>query len=244
MTIASSYTSTRAQIAVLPTVLIYGLAHLMMLAFGVVLGVELSGNVPLQEPSPPIGSLAVAMAVVAMAVGFYLFLSAPAGSLIWLVIAIGVAIVGQWLGGFVLSRPLAGSVGAFAVVPVAMISSTFTTAPSAVVMILAAFWGLVPGAFSFIRVSEAATGAAAGFALGASSSRRFCRSRSARCSVGPCSAHSPRVCTALGGRPGRRFSARPSARPTPSRLSPRAAPAPRRRGTIGRRDCRADSPAP
>jgi uncharacterized membrane protein YjjP (DUF1212 family) len=147
--------------------LMYGLAQLMMLAFGVVLGVQLSGNVDLQEPSPPIGPLAVAMAVVAMAVGFYLFLSAPAGSLVWLVIAIGVAIVGQWLGGFVLARPLAGSVGAFAVVPVAMISSTFKTAPSGVVMILAAFWGLVPGAFSFIRVSEAATGAAAGFALGA-----------------------------------------------------------------------------
>ena len=32
-------------------------------------------------------------------------------------------------------------------------------------MILAAFWGLVPGALSFIRVGEAATGGPAGFTI-------------------------------------------------------------------------------
>jgi uncharacterized membrane protein YjjB (DUF3815 family) len=69
-----------------------------------------------------------------------------------------VALIGQKLGGLFLSQTIAGSVGAFAVVPFAMLASRFRSAPPGVVMILAAFWALVPGALSFIRFSQAATG--------------------------------------------------------------------------------------
>ena len=143
------------------TRLVYGVAQLMLLAFGVVLGIHLAGRVEPQEPSALMGDWSIIAAVVVMAVGFYLYLSAPRGSLIWLILAIGVALVGQRLGGTFLAHSLAGSIGAFVVVPFAMLASGFKTAPSAVVMILAAFWGLVPGALSFIRFSEAATGGAA-----------------------------------------------------------------------------------
>ncbi len=146
------------------TRLVYGVAQLMLLAFGVVLGIHVAGRVAPQEASAPMGEWALYAAVVVMAIGFYLFLSAPPGSLIWLVLAIGVALIGQHLGGLFLDRSLAGSIGAFAVVPVAMFASRFKSAPPGVVMILAAFWGLVPGALSFVRFSQAATGGPADLA--------------------------------------------------------------------------------
>lgn len=143
--------------------LVYGVAQLALLAFGVVVGIDLAGRVEPQDASAEMGQWALYLAVVVMAVGFYLFLSAPAGSLLWLIAAIGVALVGQRVGGIFLGHLVAGSVGAFTVVPFAMFASRFKSAPSGVVMILAAFWALVPGALSFIRFSQAATGGPANF---------------------------------------------------------------------------------
>jgi uncharacterized membrane protein YjjB (DUF3815 family) len=40
----------------------------------------------------------------------------------------------------------------------AMLAARIKTAPPAVVMLLASFWSLVPGALSFMSVSQAATG--------------------------------------------------------------------------------------
>lgn len=144
------------------TRLVHGVAQLLLLAFGVVLGVHLAGPVEPQDGSAMMGDWSIAAAVVVMALGFYLFLSGPRGSLIWLILAIGVALIGQKLGGMFLAHSLAGSIGAFAVVPFAMLASGFKKAPSGVVMLLAAFWGLVPGALSFLRLSQAATGGPAG----------------------------------------------------------------------------------
>lgn len=94
-----------------------------------------------------------------IAVGFYLYKSAPRGSLIWLVLAIGVAMLGQRLGSLFLAPAMTGFVGAVAVVPFALFAARFKGAPSAIVLLLAAFWCLVPGALSFVNVSEvAATG--------------------------------------------------------------------------------------
>ena len=51
-----------------------------------------------------------------------------------------------------------GFVGAILAVVFAMLATRIKTAPPAVVMLLAAFWSLVPGATSFMSVSQAATG--------------------------------------------------------------------------------------
>jgi uncharacterized membrane protein YjjB (DUF3815 family) len=51
-----------------------------------------------------------------------------------------------------------GAVGAALVVPFAMLASRIRTSPPAMVMMLAAFWALVPGALSFEGLSDAATG--------------------------------------------------------------------------------------
>lgn len=138
--------------------LIYGVTQLMLLVFGVALGMHIAGRVAAQDPSPQMGDWALYVAIVVVAVGLYVYLSAPKGSLFWLMAAIGVALVGQQIGGLALPASYSGAVGAFLVVPFAMLASRIKSSPAAIVMMLAAFWALVPGALSFVSLSEAATG--------------------------------------------------------------------------------------
>ncbi len=98
-------------------------------------------------------------------VGLYVYLSAPKGSLIWLMAAIAVALVGQAIAGKFVAAAYSGFIGAFLTVPFAMLASRIKTSPPpAIVMMLAAFWALVPGALSFESVSQAATGGNIGVA--------------------------------------------------------------------------------
>jgi uncharacterized membrane protein YjjB (DUF3815 family) len=138
--------------------LVYGVAQLGLLVFGVALGTHVAGRVAPQEPSPQMGSWALYVAVVLVAIGLYVYLSAPRGSLLWLMAAIAVALVGQKVGGLFLSPSHSGAVGAFFVAPFAMVASRIKTSPPAIVMMLASFWALVPGALSFVSLSQAATG--------------------------------------------------------------------------------------
>jgi uncharacterized membrane protein YjjP (DUF1212 family) len=138
--------------------LIYGVTQLMLLVFGVGLGVHIAGRVAPQDPSVQMGQWALYAAIAVVAVGLYVYLSAPKGSLLWLIAAIGVALVGQQVGGLYLPPSYSGAVGACLVVPFAMLASRIKTSPPGIVMLLAAFWALVPGALSFVSLSEAATG--------------------------------------------------------------------------------------
>jgi uncharacterized membrane protein YjjB (DUF3815 family) len=104
------------------------------------------------------GAWSLYAAVVVIAIGLYIYLSAPKGSLVWLVLAVGVALIGQQLGGLFLSPTHSGAVGAFLVVPFAMLGARVKTSPPAIVMMLAAFWALVPGALSFQELGRAAAG--------------------------------------------------------------------------------------
>src|SRR6201991_1488881 len=140
------------------TRLIYGVAQLMLLVFGVGLGIHIAGRVAPQPPSPQMGPGALYVAVVVIALGLYIYLSAPRGSFIWLVVAIGVALVGQKVGELFLSPTHAGAIGAFLVVPFATLGAQIKTSPPAIVMLLAAFWALVPGALSFQSLGEAVAG--------------------------------------------------------------------------------------
>ena len=109
------------------------------------------------------GDWALYVAIVVVAAGLYVYLSAPKGSLFWLMGAIGVALIGQQVGGLALPASYSGAVGGFLVVPFAMLASRIKSSPPAIVMMLAAFWALVPGALSFVSLSEAATGGPATF---------------------------------------------------------------------------------
>jgi hypothetical protein len=89
----------------------------------------------MSEPRSPrsdrrrrLGGWSLFVAVVVVSIGLYIYLSAPKGSLLWLMAAIGVALVGQKVGGLFLSATHSGAVGAFLVVPFAMLAAIFSIA--------------------------------------------------------------------------------------------------------------------
>lgn len=143
------------------TRLIYGVTQLMMLVFGIGLGVHLAGAaLEPQQPSAQMGSWSLYAAVVVVSIGLYIYLSAPKGSMLWLGLAVAVALIGQKVGGLFLAPTHSGAVGAFLVVPFAMLAARIKTSPPAIVMMLSAFWALVPGALSFESLSEEVAGEA------------------------------------------------------------------------------------
>lgn len=138
--------------------MVYGISQLALLVFGVIIGVHLAGQVAPQQPSAQLGPWSLYLAIVIVGIGLSVYLSAPRGSLYWLMAAIAVALVTQQLAGKFFSPAHAGFLGAVLAVVFANLATRIRTAPPAVVMMLASFWSLVPGAMSFMSVSQAATG--------------------------------------------------------------------------------------
>ena len=138
--------------------LVYGISQLALLVFGVVIGTMIAGDVAPQAPSAQMGSWSLYVAIVVVAMGLSVYLSAPPGSLFWLMAAIAAALLSQQFASKFFSTTHSGFLGAIVSVVFAMLASRIKTAPPAMVMLIAAFWSLVPGALSFMSVSEAATG--------------------------------------------------------------------------------------
>ena len=82
--------------------------------------------------------------------------------MLWLMAAIGVVLLAQSWAGTFMAASYSGFVGAIVAVPFSMLAARIKTAPPAIVMMLAAFWSLVPGALSFEAVGEAAAGGGPG----------------------------------------------------------------------------------
>lgn len=135
--------------------LVYGLSQLAMLLFGVAIGLHIVGHTPSQFESPPMGEWSLYVAIVVVSVGLYVYLSAPPGSLMWIMAAVAVALLVQSAASTVMSASHAGFVGAFVAVPFALLASRVKSSPPGIVMLLAAFWSLVPGALSFVSVGQA-----------------------------------------------------------------------------------------
>jgi len=144
--------------------LMYGIAQLALLIFGVGLGLEVAGEIYPAPPSAQMGTWSLYVAIVVVGSGLYVYLSAPRGSLFWLMAAIGVALVGQEFAEKVMSVSHSGFIGAILSVPFSMLASRIKTSPPAVVMMLASFWALVPGALSFESLSQAVAGGNFGIA--------------------------------------------------------------------------------
>ena len=138
--------------------LVYGVVQLMLIFFGVSLGLHIFGEPGPAHSTPMMGGWSFYAAIVVIAIGLYVHLSAPRGSLIWLIAAVAVALIGQKAGSLFLSSAHAGAIGAFLVVPFATLASRLKTSPPAIVMMLSAFWALVPSALSFESLGEAMTG--------------------------------------------------------------------------------------
>ena len=137
---------------------VYALAQFGLLLYGVILGVHIAGEVPEGVPSNLMGPWSLYVSMVVIAVGLYLYLSAPKGSLFWLLLTIAIAMLVQKLAGTVLNTAHSGFLAAAVVIPFAILAARIKTAPASVVLVLAAFWSLVPGQLTFMSLSRRASG--------------------------------------------------------------------------------------
>lgn len=138
--------------------MVYGIAQLGLLVYGVVIGVRIAGQVPPATASPSMGPWSAYVSVLVIAVGLYFYLSAPRRSLPWLIVTIGVSMGAQNLAGLALNAAHSGFVGAMVAIPFAILAARLKNAPPTSVLLLAAFWSLVPGQLTFMSVSRAAAG--------------------------------------------------------------------------------------
>ncbi|MFB8387299.1 threonine/serine exporter ThrE family protein [Microbacterium sp. NPDC055910] len=141
--------------------LVFGLARLGLLAFGVFAGISVAGEPPAITTAPAqLGAWAPWVGLLLVSLGYYLFSSAPSGSLIWIVYALVVAHSAQLLGNLLVGAELSGLIGALIVIPAVYLARRLTPAASTAIMLTCAYWVLVPGSMGFIGLSEAASGTA------------------------------------------------------------------------------------
>jgi uncharacterized membrane protein YjjP (DUF1212 family) len=140
--------------------LVFGVGQLLLLAFGVFAASTVVGGLHDGAQQPTLGWWAGLLGVALVALGYTLFMSAPRGAFLWLVLALAVCYGAQALGALALGAGLSGFLGAVVVAPFARFATRFRTAPPASVMSLACFWLLVPGALGFIGLSGVAQGGA------------------------------------------------------------------------------------
>jgi len=141
--------------------LVWGVSQLLLLAFGVFVGLSLVGTVD-ATGARQVGSWAPWIGVALVGIGYLLFTSAPPGSLLFLWIALFASYAAQTLGAALLDPALSGFVGGLLIVPLTHALARFRRSPPAAVMLLPAFWLLLPGALGFRGVSSLATGIVGG----------------------------------------------------------------------------------
>lgn len=151
---------TRNEVMSGATRLIYGTSQLILLAFGVVIGLALVSNVsPTNDlVLNSIGPWTPLLGITLLALGYVLAKSGPESSFLWLVLALTVTYAAQRLGMLLVPAEFSGFFGALLIVPLSRFLAQFKTAPPALVTQLVSFWILVPGSLGFIGITEAATG--------------------------------------------------------------------------------------
>lgn len=141
--------------------LVWGVSQLLLLAFGVFVGLSLVGTVD-ASGARQVGAWAPWVGVLLVGIGYLLFASAPKGSLIFLWIALLGSYAAQTLGATLLNPSVSGFVGGLLIVPLTHALARYHRSPPAAVLLLPAFWLLLPGALGFRGVSSIATGGAGG----------------------------------------------------------------------------------
>ncbi len=135
--------------------LVYGIAQLLLIAFGVFAATLLTGHHATGGTSDTLGWWAAPLGVLIVGVGYVLQQSAPTSALPWVLAASIVAYGAQFVVATLVSPEVSGFAAAAVVIPFAQLASRIRSAPPARVMTLAVFWLLVPGALGFIGVGEA-----------------------------------------------------------------------------------------
>lgn len=140
--------------------LVYGVARLGLLAFGVFAAIVVCGRpAEVDVHAFQLGAWAPWAGILLVSVGYYFFSAAPRRSLVWILYALVVAYSAQLIGNLLLGAELSGLVGAALAVPAISLAARLRAAPPAAIMLTCAYWLLVPGAMGFIGLSEAAAGA-------------------------------------------------------------------------------------
>lgn len=141
--------------------MVYGVARLGLLAFGVYAGISVAGE-PLATTVTPtrLGEWAPWVGIVFVSMGYYLFSVAPRGSLPWILCALVISYASQSLGHLLVGPELSGLIGALIVIPTVHLISHIRESPAPAVMLVCAYWLMVPGSMGFIGLSEAASGTA------------------------------------------------------------------------------------
>ncbi len=141
--------------------MIQGLMVLLLMAIGTVLAAVVVENlvgVPdgqlLDRPVDQIGPMWSLLALLLLAVGFHLFMSAPAVSIPWILVVLIIAYGAQRLSALVIYDELSAFFGAFAMTPAVHLINRWRRGLPQMLLFLPAFLLLVPGAAGFIGVTE------------------------------------------------------------------------------------------
>lgn len=139
--------------------LVSGGLQMLLLAFGIVAGVELAGlpgpDVLRDSPANLLGWWAPWVGVLVFGVAVTFYFSAPPGTLRWLLPVLLLAWLGQLLGERLIGSEVSGFFGALVVTPVTLAVARLHGGPPSQVTFLPAFWLLVPGAIGLVEVTEA-----------------------------------------------------------------------------------------
>jgi uncharacterized membrane protein YjjP (DUF1212 family) len=144
--------------------LVWSAVQLMLLAFGIVAGIEAVG-VPssnaFSSSDAVLGNWAPWLGVLVFAAGVIVAYSVPAKAFGPLLIVLYAAWAGQVVGNHLFGGYISGLVGALVMTPVAAIVARLPSAMPVYATFLPAFWLLVPGALSLIGLTRLAGNTAA-----------------------------------------------------------------------------------
>ena len=134
--------------------LVYGLERLLLLTFGITLGIQVAGLQSPHEPSPGLGGWAPWLGVLVFAVGHFLASSVPRRTFGWLLAVLYVVYAAQFLSSQLVGALGASFVAGAVLVPLVYAIQQRPSGPPAMVTFLPAFWMLVPGALGLEGVTQ------------------------------------------------------------------------------------------
>ncbi len=131
-----------------------GLNKLLLLAFGIYIGLQLLGPRPPDIPATSLGWWAPILGVLLIGIGHSWRSSAPPKSVWWLLLVLYVTFAAQQLGIRAGGALLGAFLGGLVAVPTAYLVQRNRNAPPTQVAFLPAFWMLVPGGMGLTAVSD------------------------------------------------------------------------------------------
>jgi len=139
--------------------LVWSSVQLMLLAFGIVAGIEavgISSSQAFSSADQVLGDWAPWLGVLVFAVGVVFAYSAPPGAFGPLLLVLYAAWVGQVVGNHLFGGYVSGLVGALVMTPAAAVVAHYSSALPVYALFLPGFWLLVPGALSLIGLTRLA----------------------------------------------------------------------------------------